>query len=158
VPDWRPVELGTWHELSMVLRSVLLELPPGTELLLGPDDDDRVAHVSALPQPHVEIRTSSGRLASLPCRTVTDAIDHLEKNIHDHWEVSSPERLSVAFDGPVDPRLSRAFVDGELVSDLPEPPGQRPGQHSTGETHDRKLGEQLDQAQLDRLRRMSTDR
>jgi hypothetical protein len=155
--DWQPVELATWSDFFMALRAVLLELPPGTQLLLRPVDDDRAAHIATGPKPRVEIRAGQTRLASLPCDSITDVIDHVETNVHEHWELDTPGQLLSRFDGPVAPRLRTAFTDDEIIGDLPE--GERPSPlvHSEGEEGGGALGGQISPEMLERLRAIGRD-
>lgn len=152
--EWRPVELDTWSDLYMVVRSVLAELPPGTALLLRPADDERAAHITARPQPRFEVRAGERQLAVLPCRTETDIIDHLRSNLEDHWEVDHPTLLEHRFSEQVSPRLSSAFADDDIVRDLPDAERPRPSSHTSGEQARDDLASRVDPDLMERLRQM----
>lgn len=154
--DWRSVDVATWSDFFMTLRGVLAELPPGTELLLQPDGDARVAHVTARPRPHVEVRTRTQQLASFRCDTITEVVDRVRSNVEDHWELDAPTRLAYTYEGDVSPRLRTAFADDELVHDLPEGDRPSPTAHTTGEDGQSGLGGRLSPEVADKLRRMGS--
>ncbi len=139
----------------MALRAVLAELSPGSALLLRAPDDRRVARVAARPGPRVEIVVGDRRLATLPCRTHTDILAHLEDTTREHWGLDAPTQLAYAYEGEVSTRLREALSGGDLVEDLPE--GERPMQrrHSAGTSGGDDLGGRLDEATLERLRGMT---
>lgn len=155
--DWQAVELTTWPDFFMALRAVLLELPPGTQLLLTPADDERVAHIATGPPPRVEIRARQTRLASLPCDSITDVIDHVETNVHEHWELVTPGQLLSRFEGPVAPRLRAAFTGDEIIGDLPDGDRPSPLAHSAGEEGSSEVGGRIPQEMLDRLREVGRE-
>lgn len=154
--EWHRVDLETWSDFYMALRSVLAELPPGTELLLQPDGDARIAAVTARPRPHVAIRTHAQDLASFRCETFTDLIDRVRSNIEDHWEVEAPGQLAYAYEGDVSPRLRAAFADGDLVHDLPEGERPSPTAHSSGSDGESGLAGRLSPEVAEKLRRMGS--
>lgn len=150
-PGWAPVTQETWSDFYMVLRSVLAELPPGVRLLLGADDDARVAHVTARPAPHVEVRAGERRLASLSCGSLTDVLEHVRANVEDHWDLAGPSQLSYTYEGSVSPRLRAAFTGEDLVADLPEVDSPGATAHSTGDEARQDLGGRLDAETLEKL-------
>lgn len=151
---WAPVTQETWSDFYMVLRSVLAELPPGARLLLAGDDDERVAHITARPTPHVEVRAGERRLASLSCGSLTDVLEHVRANVEDHWELAGPSQLSFAYEGSVSPRLREAFAGEDLVADMPEVEAPGATAHTTGDDTRGDVGGRLDAETLEKLRRL----
>lgn len=154
--DWRRVDLDSWADFFMALRSVLAELPPGTDLLLQPDGDARAAHVTARPQPRVAIRTRDEQLASFRCASITDVVDRIRSNVEDHWGLDAPVQLAYSYDGDVSPRLRTAFADADLVHDLPEGERPSPTAHTTGDDGDSGLAGRLSPEITQKLRRMGS--
>lgn len=154
--EWRSVDLETWNDLYMVVRSVLAELPPGTQLLLRQADDERAAHITARPQPRFEVHAGGRRLAVLPSSTESDLIEHLRANLEDHWEVDHPSQLEHGFSEQVSTRLASAFADDEIVRDLPEAERPRPSSHTSGERGRDDVMSRLDPEVAEKLRQLGS--